>query len=173
MLGRRERAWCWDLGQTLSFPSTDSRWTHRLKPGLDYFAFVSNLDDMRQEVQNYLEPLLDFGKETLQEKQEYWQEYPIYLKATAGLRKLPAEYRLQLIQVVRDLFEDHDFNPFSFEQEQLLSLFRLFICRQCLGLPAHVPVVYIFDVIRSTHFYLCQCTCYKWQRRSYLWMDSG
>lgn len=108
-------------GQTLSFPTTDSRWTHRLKPGLDYFAFVANLDDMRREVRNYLEPLLEFAKETLQEKQEHWQEFPIYLKATGGLRTLPEEYRLQLIQIVRELFQDPDFNPFFFETEQYVE----------------------------------------------------
>lgn len=105
-------------GQILSFPTTDTRWTHRLKPGLDYFAFVANLEDMRREVRNYLEPLLQFAKETLQEKQEHWQEYPIYLKATGGLRTLPAEYRLQLIDIVRELFRDSTFNPFFFETEQ-------------------------------------------------------
>ena len=106
------------LGKTLSFPSTDTRWTHRLKPGLDYFAFVANLDDMRREVRNYLEPLLEFAKETLQEKQEHWQEYPIYLKATGGLRTLPDEYRLQLVLIVREIFQDTDFNPFFFVNEQ-------------------------------------------------------
>ena len=104
-------------GKRLTFPSTNSRWSARLKPGLDTFAFASSLGDQHQAVAAYLGPLLEFAKSVLAKKQKDWHEYPIYLKATGGLRTLPRPYRLQLIQVVRDLFHNTSFNPFFFEEE--------------------------------------------------------
>mmetsp|Transcript_5290 Transcript_5290/g.10446 ORF Transcript_5290/g.10446 Transcript_5290/m.10446 type:complete len:645 (-) Transcript_5290:43-1977(-) len=104
-------------GRRLSFPTTDTRWTNRMKPGLDVFAFVVNDEEMRNQVKFYLSPLLQFAKDVLHEKKEYWQHYPIYLKATGGLRALPAPYRLRLMESVRALFNDTAFNPFFFEVE--------------------------------------------------------
>lgn len=105
-------------GKRLSFPATESRWTSRLKPGLDYFAFVEPAENQQREVRLYLEPLLAFAKETLAEKQEHWAKYPVYLKATGGCRALPVSYRLRLMATVRELFRNSTFNPFYFEEEQ-------------------------------------------------------
>ena len=104
-------------GRRLSFPTTDTRWTNRMKPGLDVFAYVIDDEEMRNQVKFYLGPLLQFAKDVLREKKEYWRNYPIYLKATGGLRTLPAPYRLRLMESVRALFNDTTFNPFFFEVE--------------------------------------------------------
>lgn len=104
-------------GRKLSFPTTDTRWTNRKKPGLDVFAFVVDDDEMHNQVRFYLSPLLQFAKDVLSEKKDEWQDYPIYLKATGGLRALPRPYRLRLMEAVRDLFEDRSFNPFYFQTE--------------------------------------------------------
>lgn len=104
-------------GRRLSFPTTDTRWTNRKKPGLDVFAFVVDDEEMRNQVEFYLSPLLQFAKDVLGEKKEYWKNYPIYLKATGGLRALPGPYRLRLMKAVRSLFQDTAFNPFFFETE--------------------------------------------------------
>jgi len=104
-------------GKKLSFPTTDTRWTNRLKPGLDVFAFVMDDQEMMNQVEFYLSPLLQFAKDVLAEKQDHWHKYPIYLKATGGLRTLPRPYRLRLIETVRALFRNKTFNPFFFENE--------------------------------------------------------
>jgi len=104
-------------GRRLSFPTTDTRWTNRMKPGLDVFAFVSNDEEMLHQVQFYLDPLIQFAKDVLREKEDYWHKYPIYLKATGGVRTLPAPYRLRLLEAVRALFNDASFNPFFFDVE--------------------------------------------------------
>ena len=104
-------------GEKLSVPTTDTAWTDRLQPGLDTFAFVEDDADMVSQVAAYLEPLLRFAKAVLAEKKDNWGRYPIYLKATGGLRTLPRPYRIRLIQAVRQLFHDPGFNPFFFRDE--------------------------------------------------------
>jgi Golgi nucleoside diphosphatase len=81
---------------------------------LDEFSFQ---EDMPRQVKAYLEPLMNFAKEVLKEKKEKWKEYPIYIKATGGMRALPVPYRLRVMQAVRDMFSDPSFNPFYFEEE--------------------------------------------------------
>jgi len=109
-------------GRKISFPTTNSRWSSRLKPGLDYFAYIVKDNNMKRELIEYLKPLLDFAKQTLSSKEDSWGSYPIYLKATGGLRALPRPYRIRLIEEVRRLFSDQDFNPFFFDTEQYVLL---------------------------------------------------
>jgi len=104
-------------GEKLSVPTTDTAWTDRLQPGLDSFAYIENDEDMLAQVEAYLQPLLHFAKAVLQEKEEIFGSFPIYLKATGGLRTLPRPYRIRLISVVRRLFHDEVFNPFYFRDE--------------------------------------------------------
>ena len=104
-------------GRKLSFPTTDTRWTDRLKPGLDSFAFIEDQDEMVRQVTTYLAPLFDFAKMVLAEKEKHWGDYPCYLKATGGLRSLPRPYRIRLIGAVRTVMHTATFNPFYFEDE--------------------------------------------------------
>ena len=104
-------------GKKLSMPTTDTRWTNRLNPGLDSFAFIEDEDLMIEMVAEYLSPLMDFAKRVLVGKKQHWKNYPIYLKATGGLRALPRPYRIRLITAVRTVLQNTTFNPFFFEQE--------------------------------------------------------
>jgi GDA1/CD39 (nucleoside phosphatase) family len=104
-------------GQLLSFPLTDSRWTARLKPGLDVFAFIEDDDERNEAVGIYLEPLVDFAQTVLQDKEDYWSVFPIYLKATGGLRSLPRPLRIRLMHSVRHVLMNRTFNPFQYEKE--------------------------------------------------------
>jgi GDA1/CD39 (nucleoside phosphatase) family len=104
-------------GKKISIPTTDTRWTNRLSPGLDSFAFIDDDNEMIDAVSEYLSPLIEFAKRVLIEKRHLWNSYPIYLKATGGLRALPRPYRIRLITAVRTIFQNSTFNPFYFEQE--------------------------------------------------------
>ena len=104
-------------GEKLSVPTTDTAWTDRLQPGLDSFAYILDDDDMLAQVAAYLDPLMHFATTILSEKKDNWGSYPIYLKATGGLRTLPRPYRIRLIKAVRHLFQDEKFNPFYFRDE--------------------------------------------------------
>lgn len=104
-------------GKKISIPTTDTRWTDRLHPGLDAFAFIEDDQEMIEEVSKYLSPLIEFAERVLAEKKHHWNTYPIYLKATGGLRALPRPYRIRLMTAVRTILENRTFNPFFFEQE--------------------------------------------------------
>ena len=105
-------------GLKLSTPTTNSRWTNRLKPGLDSCAYVDGEDNLMATLEEYLDPLLDFVKQLLSDKVDDWSNFPIYLKATGGLRTLPTGERIRLMSHVRQLFHNSTFNPFGFEDER-------------------------------------------------------
>jgi Golgi nucleoside diphosphatase len=75
-------------------------------------------DDLLHHLKLYLGPFIDFAREVLAKKSKDWKHYPVYLKATGGLRELPTAPRIRLIEAVRQLFHDKTFNPFSFEDER-------------------------------------------------------
>lgn len=104
-------------GNKLSFPGTDSRWTDRLRPGLASFAELPD-DQLRDAVADYLQPLLDFAKTVLHAKEMNFEEYPIFLRATAGMRILNPGDRARVMQSVRDLFSNKTYCPFAFTDEQ-------------------------------------------------------
>ena len=105
-------------GNKLSFPGTDSRWTERLRPGLASFGSIENDVELQKAVANYLAPLLDFAKTVLHTKHESWGDYPIYLRATAGMRILDTRNRARVTKAVRDLFSNATHCPFAFVPEQ-------------------------------------------------------
>ncbi len=106
-------------GKLLSYPTSNNRWTDKYTPGLDKFAqFNDNPDRLEETVGKYLGSLLDFAKEVLRDKEDEWHTYPIYLKATGGLRTLPQPDRVALMRMVRKLFHDKAFCPFDFEDER-------------------------------------------------------
>jgi len=105
-------------GKKLSYPSSNSRWTDKYTPGLDVFGYHKNPVKLEKAVGDYLGALLEFAKEVLKDKKEEWHKYPIYLKATGGLRTLPQPERVRLMGCVRDLFNNSTFNPFAFEDER-------------------------------------------------------
>jgi Golgi nucleoside diphosphatase len=82
------------------------------------FAYHKHPKTLRRALAKYLGPLLDFAKTILKEKEDQWHTYPIFLKATGGMRTVPKEERVRLMEVIRDLFLDETFNPFAFKIEQ-------------------------------------------------------
>ena len=105
-------------GFKLSYPTTNSRWTNRLRPGIDHCASVEDDEELLQTLKDYLKPLIDFCKKVLVDKKDDWEKFPIYLKATGGVRTLPTADRIRLMGKVRQVFNDKSFNPFSFENER-------------------------------------------------------
>jgi Golgi nucleoside diphosphatase len=106
-------------GKLLSYPTSNNRWTDKYTPGLDEFAKLEDQPDrLLEEIGNYLGALLDFARDVLRDKKDEWHTYPIYLKATGGLRTLPQPQRIVLINTVRKLFHNKTFCPFSFEDER-------------------------------------------------------
>jgi Golgi nucleoside diphosphatase len=105
-------------GMKLSFPTTNSRWTDKYQPGLDYLAQYQDDDALEENLIEYLSPFVEFAKGVLQSKKAQWKDFPIYLKATGGLRTLPQAQRVRLIKAVRKFFNNEKYNPFSFEDEQ-------------------------------------------------------
>jgi Golgi nucleoside diphosphatase len=106
-------------GQKLSIPTSNSRWTDKYLPGLDVFAYHKNPEKLKKSLAKYLGPLIDFAKEVLKEKEDQFHEYPIFLKATGGMRTLPKTDRVRVIDTIRELLHDHEnFSPFAFTDEQ-------------------------------------------------------
>ena len=103
-------------GRKISVPGTESRWTDRLRPGISSFADVPD-DQLVRKLADYFDPLMDFAKNLLQSKQEIFHDFPIYLRATAGMRTLKYEDRARIITAVRQLFSDASYSPFYFEDE--------------------------------------------------------
>ena len=101
-------------GRKLSIPTTDTRWTERLSPGLSTFSSIKNNSELEDAVDSYLQPLLEFAKTVLHSKTEQWNNFPIYLKATAGLRTLDSSDRLRIIAAVRNSLSK---SGFKFEPE--------------------------------------------------------
>lgn len=104
-------------GNKLSFPGTESRWTDRLQPGLSTFASLPD-EQLKTAVADYLQPLLDFASTILHEKKKSFAEFPIFLRATAGMRILAPKDRSRVIRAVRDLFRNKTYCPFAFVDEQ-------------------------------------------------------
>ena len=80
----------------------DELWK-QVKPGLS--AFAQEPAKAGQSVQE----LLDAAKERIPSK--YWAQTPIALKATAGLRLLPAEQSEAIIDEVKKVLENSGFQP--------------------------------------------------------------
>lgn len=106
-------------GKKLSIPTSNSRWTDKYLPGLDAFVYHKKPEKLKKSLAKYLGSLIDFAKSVLKDKEDQWHTYPIFLKATGGMRTLPQTERVRLMDIVRELFNDHEnFNPFDFKDEQ-------------------------------------------------------
>lgn len=108
-----------------SFPGTESQWTDRLSPGLDSFATLLKNNDIDDDtnsqtelvhaIAEYLQPLLDFAQSVLASKQAHWGDFPIFLRATAGMRMLTPHHRARILTAVRTVLHG---GPFSFADDQ-------------------------------------------------------
>ena len=63
-------------------------------------------------------PLIETAKRTLGNYKHAWSSYPIYVKATAGMRELPEKKRDATIDAVRRLLKDNSTCPFDFANKE-------------------------------------------------------
>lgn len=72
---------------------------------------------MTQAIAEYLRPLMEFAETVLHTKSEYFHEYPIYLKATAGMRILEPQDRARVINACRNFFSNSTYSKFKFRSD--------------------------------------------------------
>ncbi|XP_076834246.1 ectonucleoside triphosphate diphosphohydrolase 5 [Brachyhypopomus gauderio] len=82
-------------------PVLDNEMYHAVKPGLSAYA------DMPDKGAETVRQLLKVAKKTI--PKEEWSRTPVVLKATAGLRLLPAEKASVLLDEVKEVFDDSPF----------------------------------------------------------------
>ncbi|KAG5177862.1 nucleoside phosphatase GDA1/CD39, partial [Tribonema minus] len=92
----------------ISYPFSNNDWCNRLRPGISSYA------DHPQDVGQSLKPLVDFAKTILKDHEEDWHKYPIYLRATAGMRQLEPTKRVAVLDAIRDYLGGPEC-PFHFE----------------------------------------------------------
>jgi Golgi nucleoside diphosphatase len=119
----------------VSVPGTESRWTDRLGPGLASFALDNLLEKTNDSavaddgtsldevalvaaIADYLAPLLDFARTVLASKESRWPQFPIFLRATAGMRLLEPHQRSTVLNAVRTVLHNATYNPFYFTSDQ-------------------------------------------------------
>jgi len=104
-------------GIKITFPYAKSRWTDRLRPGVDSFAGLPE-KELEAALKEYLSPLLEFAKAVLHDQpREKLEQFPIFFRATAGMRVLESNDRYRVLDTIRSLFKDKSFCPFFFEDE--------------------------------------------------------
>jgi Golgi nucleoside diphosphatase len=104
-------------GMKLSYPGTDARWTDRLSPGIAEFAPLPD-DQLDAAIKEYFKGFMEFAFTVLESKEDVFGSFPIFLRATAGMRTLTQQDRFRIMDSVRNLFSDKEFCPFQFEPEQ-------------------------------------------------------
>jgi len=100
------------LPPPISKPFTSEVWTERMQPGISTFA------DNYEGVGVALTPLIDFAKTQLMHLADKWDTFPIFLKATAGMRELPLNQREGILDAIRIFLIDNVTCPFSFKNLQ-------------------------------------------------------
>lgn len=91
----------------ISHPVTSERWTKRRSPG------ISSLVDDPQKAAESLMPLINHATKILKHYKSRWKTFPIWVKATAGMRTIPHAPRRRIIEAIRSLLRS-DRNPFFF-----------------------------------------------------------
>jgi Golgi nucleoside diphosphatase len=87
----------------------NEKYTDRISPGMS--DFVDNFEGLKQ----YFTSMISYAKSTLRDYEDDWYTYPIYLRATGGMRLVPYEKREAIMTFTRHLFSDKTFCPFFFQ----------------------------------------------------------
>jgi hypothetical protein len=104
-------------GSKLSFPTSNTRWTNRIRPGIDEFAYLPD-DELVPALADYLNQFLEFARAVLHDQQNEWGSFPIFLRATGGMRIVDTYNRARVVEAVRSLFSNKTYCPFAFTSEQ-------------------------------------------------------
>lgn len=122
-----------------SMPFTSEKWTVRKSPG------ISQYHDNPKGVVSSLIPLINYAKNQLIHVKDQWYilrlpfssilfikitphtlyrgTFPIFLKATAGMRELPLKERVAIMVAIQDYFADNNSCPFLFD-----SIEQVYVC---------------------------------------------
>lgn len=65
---------------------------------------------------------MDFAKGVLKDHEQDWKRFPIYLKATAGMRQLSYDDREAVLAAVRDFLGNPETCPFYFQFDQARAI---------------------------------------------------
>jgi len=82
----------------------------KAKPGIAQVDISDGTGAMRA----YLKPLVDFVRRELASEKARWGTFPLYLKATAGMRLLSNSALEAQLGAIRECLGDASFNPFRF-----------------------------------------------------------
>jgi Golgi nucleoside diphosphatase len=96
---------------SVSVPEANEIWTGRVDPGISTFF------ENPEHIITHLGPLLEFAKSSLVGLEDSFHYYPIYFKATAGMRELESNQREFILQYVRIILSDKKVCPFYFEND--------------------------------------------------------
>jgi Golgi nucleoside diphosphatase len=84
-----------------------------MQPGISTFAHNP------KGVGAALVPLIAFAKTQLASLEDQWSTFPIYLKATAGMRELPLNQRMPIMLSIRAFLANATNNPFLFDNLEM------------------------------------------------------
>jgi hypothetical protein len=127
----------------LSFPTTDEQWTVRMAPGIA--EYMNNPEDVKKQ----LAPLIDFATRTLVGLEESFEYFPIFFKATGGMRELNLKQREEIMGWVRYYLSDKSFCPFYFHDD---------FARVISGIYVYIYIyrcIYSIDICVYKHIYVC------------------
>lgn len=99
------------LPPEISYPSQDEKWTSRMSPGIADLAGHPDL------ITSHLVNLLNFAKSTLSGSEDSFKDYPIFFKATGGMRQIALGPREDVMTVVRSVLSNKTLCPFYFHYD--------------------------------------------------------
>lgn len=100
----------------ISYPDTDEKYAGKMDVGLGTISLLPRAA-RGKAVADHLAPLIDFAKQMLSGEEALFGGFPIFLKATGGMRELSLEDREDIMSWVRVHLADKSFNPFFFRNE--------------------------------------------------------
>ena len=95
----------------ITVPTSDEKWTQRIGPG------IADLSGSKDLIQDHLIKLLNFAKNTLVGLESDFSTYPIFFKATGGMREMPVSAREVVMSQVRHVLSNKTICPFYFTND--------------------------------------------------------
>ncbi|KAG5175334.1 nucleoside phosphatase family-domain-containing protein, partial [Tribonema minus] len=114
--GSRMHVYQWEprlfasLPPPISFPESRNTWTGRLSPGISSYA------EHPWDIGEHLRPLIEFAKNILKDHEDNFYKFPLYLRATGGMRQLPVAQRARIMDHIRWFLYSEE-SPFYFEYD--------------------------------------------------------
>ena len=95
----------------ISYPTSDEKWTNKIRPG------IAELATSNKDIKDHIIQLLHFAKVTLADQKEDFDKFPIFFKATGGMRQIPLTYRKFVMKQVRSVLSNKTLCPFYFSHD--------------------------------------------------------